>query len=220
MKEKILISDFDGTMTEHDFCQVALSRLPASARDHWRRYRAGGMTHFAALAAIYAELRVSPEEYGAMLGETLFEAGVAPGVEALRQAGWRVKVASVGCGCYIERLLKEHGLYLTVFANPGYFSPEKGVLMALPTASPYFSPDAGIDKGAIVRDFLSRGADVAYAGDGRLDLEPVLLLQANRRFARGWLAQELTRLGEPFIRFSRWEEIPASLLHDGVPAHA
>jgi 2,3-diketo-5-methylthio-1-phosphopentane phosphatase len=220
MKEKILISDFDGTMTERDFFLVALSRLPAEARDHWQRYRAGEITHFAALAAIYAELRVSTAEYGAMLEETAFEAGVAEGVEALRQAGWRVKVASVGCGCYIERLLKEHGLYLTVFANPGYFSPEKGVLMALPTASPYFSPATGIDKGAIVRDFLSRGSDVAYAGDGPTDLEPLLLLPANRRFARGWLAEELTRLGEPFTRFSRWDEIPANLLQGGAATHA
>lgn len=220
MKEKILISDFDGTMTGRDFFLVALSRLPAGARDHWRRYEAGEITHFAALAAIFAELRVSKGEYATMLGETAFEEGVAPGVEALRRAGWRVKVASVGCGCYIERILKEHGLYLTVFANPGYFSPENGVLMALPTASPYFSPAIGIDKGAIVRDFLARGADVAYAGDGRLDLEPLLLLPAGRRFARGWLARELTRLGEPFIRFERWAEIPVSLLHGGGFADA
>jgi 2,3-diketo-5-methylthio-1-phosphopentane phosphatase len=214
MKEKILISDFDGTMTEQDFFQVALTRLPASARDHWRRYEAGEISHFAALAAIFASLRVSAGEYAAMLGEMGLEDGVAEGVEALRKTGWRVKVASAGCGCYIERILKEHGLYITVFANPGYFSPDKGVLMALSTGSPYFSSATGIDKGAIVRDFLSRGADVAYAGDGPPDLEPLLLLPPARRFARGWLAQELLRLGELFIRFDRWQEVPAGLLRD------
>lgn len=220
MKEKILVSDFDGTMTGRDFFLTALSRLPTGIRDHWRRYERGEITHFAAMAAIFAALRVSAQEYAAMLDETEFEAGVAPGVEELRQAGWRVKVASVGCGCYIERILKEHGLYLTVFANPGYFSPDKGVLMALPTASAYFSPETGIDKGALVRDLLSRGADVAYAGDGRTDLEPLLLLPPGRRFARRWLAEELTRVGEPFTRFERWEEIPANLLHGGTTPDA
>ncbi len=217
MKERMLVTDFDGTMTSRDFFLVALSRLPAGALEHWRRYERGEITHFAALAAIFAGLRVDDAEYGAMLAEMGFEPGIVEAVGELQRGGWGVTVASAGCGCYIQRLLEEHGLSFLVHANPGSFSPERGVVMTLPVASPYFSPGTGIDKGAIVRDLLARGADVAYAGDGRPDLEPLLLLPPGRRFARGWLAGKLTRLGEPFTPFTRWREIAPALLLGGGP---
>lgn len=217
MNKKILVTDFDGTMTTQDFFRVALARLPDSAADHWQRYEAGEISHFAALARIFAGLRVDEGEFIAMLAEMGFEPGVTKAVRQLQQGGWEVAVASAGCSCYIERLLAEHGLCLTVNANPGLFSPNSGLVMELPRKSPYFSATTGINKGAIVCDLLSQGADVAYAGDGRPDLEPLLLLPAKRRFARGWLAEELSRLREPFMQFNSWQEIAARLLSGGDP---
>jgi len=211
MRKQLLVSDFDGTMTGQDFYQVALARLPDSAADHWRRYETGELSHFAALASIFAELRVTAEEFTAMLAAMELEQGVRQGVNALHEAGWGVTIASAGCELYIKQLLADHGLSLIVHANPGRFRPESGLVMELPVGSPYFSPTTGINKGAIVRDLLAGGADVAYAGDGRPDLEPLLLLPARRRFARGWLAGELTMLAEPFTRFNRWQDIVANL---------
>ena len=38
----LLVSDFDGTMTRHDFYRLAVrSLLPADLPDYWARYRAG-----------------------------------------------------------------------------------------------------------------------------------------------------------------------------------
>lgn len=213
MSKKILVTDFDGTMTTRDFFLVALSRLPSDILKYWRRHEAGEISHFEALAGIYAGLRVAEGEFSTMLGEMAFEPGVSEAVRLLQQGGWGVTVASAGCSCYIEKLLAEHGLSLTVHANPGRFSPECGLVMELPRKSPYFSPGIGIDKPALVRALLDQGADVAYAGDGRLDLEPVLLLPAERRFARGWLAGKLEKQGEHFIRFNQWGEIAARLLN-------
>jgi HAD superfamily phosphoserine phosphatase-like hydrolase len=213
MKKKILVTDFDGTMTTRDFFLVALSRLPAGILKYWRRHEAGELSHFEALANIYAELRVDEGEFSAMLAEMAFEPGVSEAVRLLQQGGWGVTVASAGCSFYIKKLLAEHGLSLTVHANPGLFSPECGLVMELPRKSPYFSPGIGIDKLALVRALLGQGADVAYAGDGRLDMEPLLLLPTERRFARGWLAGKLEKQGKPFIQFNHWEEIAARLLN-------
>jgi 2-hydroxy-3-keto-5-methylthiopentenyl-1-phosphate phosphatase len=48
----VLVSDFDGTMTRHDFYQLAAASLvPPETPDHWARYRAGAITHFEALRA-------------------------------------------------------------------------------------------------------------------------------------------------------------------------
>lgn len=215
MTDRMLVTDFDGTMTGRDFYQTAIARLPASVARYWHRYESGELTHFAALAAIFAELRVSEAEFTLMLKEMEFEQGVAPAVGDLQRAGWGVTVASAGCGLYIGQLLAGQGLDLTVHANPGRFSPEEGLVMELPRYSPYFSPSTGIDKGAIVRGLLLLGMDVAYAGDGRPDLEPLLLLPPDRRFARGWLAMELEARKESFTRFERWQDIAAELLKGG-----
>jgi hypothetical protein len=48
-RSKILVSDFDGTMTELDFFRVALSHLPPGAAAPWERYEQGHTSHFAAL---------------------------------------------------------------------------------------------------------------------------------------------------------------------------
>jgi|GEM_PF-3604104 2-hydroxy-3-keto-5-methylthiopentenyl-1-phosphate phosphatase len=40
-----LVSDFDGTMTEHDFFKLAIDQLlPANTEDYWASYRTGAIT--------------------------------------------------------------------------------------------------------------------------------------------------------------------------------
>lgn len=40
--EKVLVSDFDGTMTRHDFYKLAVESLvPAETPDYWAEYRTG-----------------------------------------------------------------------------------------------------------------------------------------------------------------------------------
>jgi 2-hydroxy-3-keto-5-methylthiopentenyl-1-phosphate phosphatase len=212
MNSKILISDFDGTMTAQDFYTVALKRLPAEAAGYWALYEKGELSHFSALAAIFAMLTVDEAEYAGMLEEMGLEEGIESRVAELSCAGWGVEIASAGCSCYIERLLGSRGLSIPLHANPGIFSPAQGVVMGLPEGEEYFSPETGVDKKMIVSKLQGRGVDVAYAGDGRPDLAPALLLPPNRRFARGWLADELTRLKEPFTRFALWSEIATTLI--------
>jgi 2-hydroxy-3-keto-5-methylthiopentenyl-1-phosphate phosphatase len=65
---------------------------------------------------------------------------------------------------------------------------------------------AGISKRAVVEDQLSRGATVAFAGDGRPDAAPALLVPPERRFARGWLARHLEQRGQRYNPFEIWSE--------------
>ena len=84
--------------------------------------------------------------------------------------------------------------------------------MRLPDASRFLSRSTGIDKVAVVRDAMRRSPDVAFAGDGRPDLEPALLVPPERRFARGWLANALRQQGQSFHPFTSWAEIADTLL--------
>jgi len=205
--EKILVSDFDGTMTERDFFQVALSHLPAQAAAPWERYQHGQTSHFAALAEIFSGLRVDEHDLDAMLVEMRVEPGLAGSLDALQAAGWSLVIASAGCAFYIERIALRSRIEALILANPGDFVPGRGLFMRPPRQSPYFSAELGIDKAAVVQHYLGGGLVTAFAGDGRPDLEAALLVPPGRRFARGWLATELERRGEPFVRLDRWQHL-------------
>ena len=54
----VLVSDFDGTMTGHDFYKLVIeSLLPPDTPDYWAMYRAGTITHFEALRRYFAAIR-------------------------------------------------------------------------------------------------------------------------------------------------------------------
>jgi 2-hydroxy-3-keto-5-methylthiopentenyl-1-phosphate phosphatase len=60
-----LITDFDGTLTRHDFFRLAVERLlPAGVPDYWQEYLAGRLTHFQAMQAYYAAIRHLLEHLG------------------------------------------------------------------------------------------------------------------------------------------------------------
>jgi 2,3-diketo-5-methylthio-1-phosphopentane phosphatase len=212
----VLVSDFDGTMTRHDFYQLAIaSLLPAQTPDYWAMYRAGTITHFEALRSYFASIRASEEEVLAVVARMELDPGLRSAVAALQQAGWRVVVASAGCDWYIRRLLAEAGVAVEVLANPGRFEAGHGLLMEMPVGSAYWSPTLGVDKAGIVRTLLDAGARVAFAGDGFPDADSARLVPAELRFARGDLETVLRGEGLPFHAFERWTEISEILLGRG-----
>jgi 2,3-diketo-5-methylthio-1-phosphopentane phosphatase len=208
---KILVSDFDGTMTERDFFRVALSHLPPGAAAPWERYEQGHTSHFAALAEIFCGLRITEQELDSLLEEMRVENGLAEALDRLHRSGWSLVIASAGCAFYVERIVLRAGITAVIHANPGDFVPGRGLFMKPPGQSPFFAAETGIDKAAVVRHYLDQGLDVAFAGDGRPDLAPALLVSPERRFARGWLADELESRGELFVPFTRWSDIAGCL---------
>lgn len=209
----ILVSDFDGTVTRYDFFDRVRKRWPFPPQDDpWEKFVEGEMTHFQALAEIFASIRTSETDLLDLADSTELDPSFANSVRALQDHGWEVVIASAGCSWYIDFLLNKAGVSVSVHANPGTFDPKRGLLMSLPERSPFFSQSKGVNKVAIVQDALQRSDRVAFAGDGRPDLRPALLVQPQLRFARGWLAEALTERGEQFHPFERWSQIADQLL--------
>ena len=209
---RVLVSDFDGTMTRRDFFQLVVERLlPSDCPDYWGEYLAGRLTHFEALRAIFGSVTAGEAALLELVDSMELEADLQGEIEGLEHAGWRVVVASAGCDWYIRRLLVEAGVSIEVHANPGRIE-EGRLVLELPTGSEFFSTQTGVDKVAIVRAAMSEADIVAFAGDGLPDLAPALIVPGEFRFARGVLAEELTRRGEPFLPFERWSEVARSLL--------
>ncbi len=134
----VLVSDFDGTMTRHDFYKLAIETLlPPDTPDHWVDYRAGRITHFEALRRYFAAIRASESEVLAVVDRMELDPGLPRALRELQGAGWQVIVVSAGCDWYIQRLLAAAGVEVEVHANPGRFEEGRGLLMAMPSGSPY-----------------------------------------------------------------------------------
>lgn len=210
---RILVSDFDGTMTQHDFYRLAIAELvPADTPNYWADYRAGRITHHEALRRYFASIRASEAEILAVVDRMELDPRLAESVAALRAAGWEIIVASAGCAWYIRRLLAAAGVELTVYSNPGHYENGRGLVMELPSDSAYFSANLGVDKTEIVRSHLAAGLDVAFAGDGFPDVDAARLVPAEMRFARGDLATVLAREGLAFEPYQTWSEIARKIL--------
>ena len=204
----ILVSDFDSTMTRYDFYDLVRKRWPVPPEDDpWKKYLAGTISHFDALAEIFRRIRGTEPELLQLADTMEIDADLALSLAHLREHGWEVAVASAGCSWYINHLLAKAGAEVTVHANPGTFDSAKGLCMTLPENSLFFSPSTGVDKLGIVRDALQRAERVAFAGDGPPDLDSALAVPPEYRFARGWLADDLAQRGEGFHPFDRWADI-------------
>jgi 2-hydroxy-3-keto-5-methylthiopentenyl-1-phosphate phosphatase len=204
----LLVTDFDGTMTRHDFYKLAAGALlPPDMPDYWARYRAGRMTHFEALQAIFASIRADLATVRRVVDRMELDPDLPRTLDRLRASGWDVVVTSAGCDWYIQILLDQVGVTLPVWSNPGRFAEGQGLLMELPRGSPYFSPSLGIDKAAVVREGILRGRRVAFAGDGFPDADAARIVSPELRFARGDLAHVLTKEGFAFQQYDRWSEI-------------
>jgi 2,3-diketo-5-methylthio-1-phosphopentane phosphatase len=214
---RVLVTDFDGTMTRHDFYRLALDELlPRDVPDQWAAYRAGEITHFEALRRYFAAIRAPEAEVLAVVDRMELDPGLKAAVAALGAAGWKVVVTSAGCDWYIRRLLAAAGVEVEVHANPGRYVAGAGLVMEKPVGSPYRCENLGVDKARVVRDHQAAGRTVAFAGDGFPDAEAARLVPDDLRFARADLADVLTREGLAFHPFDAWSDVARVLVRREV----
>lgn len=208
----LFVSDFDGTISRKDFYQLSIEHLlPPDVPNYWTDYREGRKTHFEALQAYFAEIRADEKEVLDVVARMRLDPKIATGAQALEEAGWDLVIASAGCSWYIEILLDEAGVRAPVYANPGRFEANRGLLMEPPTDGPFYSPTLGVDKAGVVQSGLDEGRRVAFAGDGFPDFEAARLVDDSLRFARADLAKALTDEGLSFRPFSCWSEVAQAL---------
>lgn len=212
---RVLVTDFDGTVTRRDFYELVVARcLCSTVPDYWTQYSSGRITHFEAMAGIFSYIRCSPGQIDEIIADMDPDPRMASAVSALEAAGWRVIVVSNGCTWYIQRILADLGVSVEVHGNPGEWEDGKGLLLRLPEESPYFDRGFGVDKSAVVLKAQEQFDRVVFAGNGPPDEKPALLVKPEDRFARTWLADRLTASGERFRRFDRWSEIAEALIRD------
>ncbi len=198
-------------MTERDFYLLVLEQFVGpQAPDYWGQYSRREITHFEAMRSVLAHAPADPGSLSRLLDAIRPEPLLKEAVDRLRGAGWDVIVVSAGAAWYIDRVLERAGVTgVTVHANPARPEPGRGLVLEMPER--FASAEVGIDKLAVVRDAMARYERVAFAGDGPPDLPAALAVDARLRFARGWLARELSFRGDEYRPFERWADIARQL---------
>lgn len=210
VRPNALVSDFDGTITDKDFYLLVMEE--SGARDPFPDYLSGRISHFDAMARIFAHSPSDPSTLESMIARTGPDPALGECVRSLEREGWDLIVVSAGSDWYIRRILASAGVEAAaIHANPGRIEDGRGLVIEKPRLSPFFCDEAGIDKRAVVRDALSRYVRVAFAGDGPPDAPSALLVDEHLRFARRWLARDLARRRYPYRPFTRWSDIPRAL---------
>lgn len=213
----ILVTDFDGTITETDIYMLIRARyMDPALPEYFDEYRRGRMTHFEAMAHYLSHGPTTLHEWEILMRDAEPDPGLRDAVGRLQSAGWTIVIASAGGLWYIDRMLATaHVNGVVVHANPGAFAEGVGLRLQMPAASPFVSESVGVNKEAVVRDAMLKDDVVAFAGDGPPDVPAALLVKPELRFARGWLAAHLRERGEPFVAFRRWSEIVPVLQNFG-----
>ncbi len=200
-----LVTDFDGTITDTDFFTLIAERhMPPDTPDFFELYRSGKMTHVEAMQGFFAYAPTEESQLAALLRDTRPDDGLRDSVESLRAAGWDIIVVSAGSSWYIDRIFSALGIeHVTVHSNAGQIVEGRGLQI---------DTSRDVDKPAVVRDALARYDRVAFAGDGPPDVAPALLVEPELRFARRYLAEELTRRNQRYCPFNRWRDVVDALL--------
>ena len=74
---KILVSDYDGTITEKDFYSLLAERyIPEDTPDYFAQYREGRITHFEAMAAYFAFAPTEEQQLEELLAASQADPGL------------------------------------------------------------------------------------------------------------------------------------------------
>lgn len=165
------------------------------------------MTLREVLSAQAAHVRVPLDEADSLLASsTHFDPTFESFVGFCETRGYELVVLSSGVQPLIDRAFARNGLARVPVVANGIDASEHGWRFLFRDAS-----DNGHDKAAAVREARAAGKHTIYIGDGPSDFDAAVT--ADERFAkvgRG-LERYLAEQAIPFVRFSRFTEIEATI---------
>ena len=210
---RLIVVDFDGTITERDtldeMCRIYAPEQWAATENDLQQ---GAMTLREVIAAEFAPIR---GDHDTIVSETVDRAAVREGfadfVDAAEAAGDRVVVVSSGFESVIRPILEREGLgRLELVAHDVRFTPEGGIV-DFRHGEP--CPVCGEECKRSVVEERRDGREVVYVGDGYSDR--CAAQAADVRFARATLATHLDREGLDYTWFDDFATIRDTLLGPG-----
>ncbi len=193
--------DFDGTITRRDVLDDLIQRYAVS--DAWRlveeRWQAGLIGSRQCLSEEFALIEIDKPQLAAFLNTVAVDPGLNRLLNTLKEHNVPVAVLSDGIDHFIRAVLERNGIMDVPIRSNTLSHQGKRLVLQCPHSSDSCTCAAAHCKCASAAALLQPGRKTIYIGDGRSDLCPSR--KANAVFAKGALAQALTREVIPFTPF-------------------
>ena len=200
--------DFDGTISCDDTTDVMLSRF---ALPEWEaieaQWKAGKMGSAECMQRQIALLRASRTDLNAALDSLTIDDSFAEFVTFCESRAIPMSVLSDGVDYFIERILARHALNtMPIVANCLTMNDNGNYSLATPHRNANCAASSGVCKCAQIAK--SSGTTI-FVGDGRSDF--CASGAADVVFAKGTLATYCEQQGIPYILYSSFADVQASL---------
>ncbi len=215
---RVLVVDFDGTVTLEDLLDTIASRFgdPDVYREVDEGLDEGRMPLREVITREFAPVRMPLED---VVGWELENVRIRPGfrelVELARDRGWRVVIVSSGFHELIEPILEREGLDVELHANR--VDPRADGWVVDWRYDESCETCGESCKRSIARRFAGEG-EIVYVGDGYSDR--CAAEASDEVFATRGLARYLAERGVPFEPFDDFHQVAAKLRDGGFASRA
>ena len=212
MRDMIIVSDFDGTITKTDTLSKFLEDYAdpkwLDIENDWRDGKFGSQECLIRQFALVPNL--SPEMIEKFLDTMAIDEGFIPFALKAKKAGVPVVILSDGLDYFINKILEKNKIdFVNVITNHAYFE-DKGKLkgqfvIEFPNDSKHCSNNAGTCKCKVVNNLKKLYKKVVYVGDGASDF--CVSKEPHQVFAKAGLAEYCRQNEIEYISYSTYNDI-------------
>lgn len=205
MKKKVILSDFDGTITTTNVLDSLYEEFGGLGFDqHMERWRRGEISTMQEIELIFSTIKATRREMEAFLRTVKLDPGFRSLLGHCRKQDIPFAVVSDGLRWYIDYILNFHDVGVPdVFAGDISFTPD-GFRFSFPWYDSAY-PLRSTAKPLIVKDFQRRGYSVIFIGDGLTDVEAAEV--ADVIYAKDVLLFEAEERGIEVRKFENMHDI-------------
>ena len=210
MRDMIIVSDFDGTITKTDTLSKFLEDYAdpkwLDIENDWREGKFGSQECLVKQFALVPNL--TPELIDNFLDTMEIDEGFIPFALRAKKNGIPIVILSDGLDYFINKILEKNKIdFVNVITNHAYFGGKYNTdfIIEFPNDSKHCSNNAGTCKCKVVKNLIKRYKKVVYIGDGASDFcvskEPDIV------YAKSGLAEYCKRNNLKHIEFKNYSDI-------------
>lgn len=208
MREKILVSDFDGTITKKDTLSKFLEDYAdpkwLDIENDWINGKFGSQECLVKQFALVPNL--TKELIDKFLDTIEIDEWFIPFCKKAKEADMPVVVLSDGLDYFINKILERHKIdFINVITNHAYFNEYNKFIIEFPNDSRHCTNDAGTCKCKVVKNLKKLYKTVYYVGDGTSDF--CVSKVPDIVFAKAGLAQHCQKNNIKYIEYKKYDKI-------------
>lgn len=212
MREKIIVSDFDGTITKKDtlskFLEDYANPRWLDIENDWRDGLFGSQECLTRQFALVPNL--SPALVEEFLNTIEIDEGFVHFSNRAREKNIPVLILSDGLDYFINRILERYNLdYINVITNHAYFNEYGKFIIEFPNDSSKCTNKAGTCKCKVVNNLKKIYKTVCYIGDGASDF--CVSKSADILFAKSGLVEYCKKNHIKHIEYKNYKNITEAL---------